>query len=359
MKKFILLIVLAIIASSNLNAQFLIKKSDQVTNENIRKVLATRVAVSDYQLIEIDLNQTQATNVTISFFNHQVQLKKERIEKRGTNNFSWFGSDEEKINQAILTVDGSDIQGIVTINNEIFRIETIDNQFVITKIDQSKYPPEACIKNQNLPIEQRDSIPNYRKNTDDNNPIKDKKLYKTYPEQEFWNYQCKLRILVLYTTAAKNAKSGIVNHIQLAIDEMNQSFVNSGVNFQVELVHIEETSYQESSSPTLDLNRFTLNNDGQMDNIHNLKEKFSADVCVLIGAIDSVCGKAAAIKSCEERSFCVVHWNCATGNFTFAHEIGHLIGARHDPNADPNNNPYQYGHGFIAPNNGWRYGIRF
>lgn len=353
MKKFVL-ILFAIFSTTIIYSQDFIKKSTIPIDDNIRKIMATRIAVVDYQIIDLDLSQIQSKDFfVLDFFNHHITLKKERVEIRGTNKYTLFLTDNSKLNQSIITVHNTDIQGLITADNEIYRIETLFDKVLVTKIDQSKYPPEDCKSFENLP-QLRDSITYYRKKEDNNYKLNERKLFKTYPEQEFWNYQCKLRILVLYTTAAKNAKSNIENHIQLAIDEMNQSFVNSSVNFQVELVHIEESNYQESNSPTLDLKRFTLNNDGHMDNIHVLRERYSADVCVLIGDIDSVCGKAAAIKSCEEKSFCIINWNCATGNFTFAHEIGHLIGTRHDPNADPNTNPYAYGHGFIGPNNGWR-----
>jgi len=43
-------------------------------------------------------------------------------------------------------------------------------------------------------------------------------------------------VLVLYTPGAKAQKSAMENHINLAIDELNQSYNNSSVGFQAELV---------------------------------------------------------------------------------------------------------------------------
>ena len=45
-------------------------------------------------------------------------------------------------------------------------------------------------------------------------------------------------------------------------------------------------------------------------------------------------------------AFAAVYWGCATGYYSFAHEIGHLQSARHDPSTDPSTSPYSYGHGY-------------
>ena len=37
------------------------------------------------------------------------------------------------------------------------------------------------------------------------------------------------------------------------------------------------------------------------------------------------------------------------GYYSFAHELGHLMGARHDENHDSSTTPYAYGHGYEHP----------
>src|SRR5206468_12067967 len=41
------------------------------------------------------------------------------------------------------------------------------------------------------------------------------------------------------------------------------------------------------------------------------------------------------------------HHSCATITMSIAHEVGHILGARHDRSVDPNNAPFAYGHGYI------------
>jgi peptidyl-Asp metalloendopeptidase len=43
----------------------------------------------------------------------------------------------------------------------------------------------------------------------------------------------------------------------------------------------------------------------------------------------------------------VVHHTCAALTYSITHEIGHLIGARHDKALDPNMTPFPYGHGYV------------
>jgi peptidyl-Asp metalloendopeptidase len=91
-----------------------------------------------------------------------------------------------------------------------------------------------------------------------------------------------------------------------------------------------------------------------MDDIHTKRTTYKADLAVLIINNGSYCGLASAILADANSAFAAVYWDCATGYFSFAHEIGHLQGARHDPGADASDNPYIYGHGYVNKAAGWR-----
>jgi hypothetical protein len=89
-----------------------------------------------------------------------------------------------------------------------------------------------------------------------------------------------------------------------------------------------------------------------MDNVHNLRDQHAGDVVVLITATGDACGRVVDIGEGATEAFAVVRWDCAIGNYSFAHEIGHLLGGRHDN--DPNDNPFPYGHGFNYGPGNWR-----
>jgi hypothetical protein len=91
-----------------------------------------------------------------------------------------------------------------------------------------------------------------------------------------------------------------------------------------------------------------------MDGIHSQRNSSAADVGVQLVTNTAYCGLASAIKATATTAFAEVYWDCATGYYSFAHEIGHLQAARHDPANDPTNSPYKYGHGYQYASGGWR-----
>ena len=165
-------------------------------------------------------------------------------------------------------------------------------------------------------------------------------------------------LLVAYTSSGQAASGDIAGLINLAVEETNGSFTNSNVWARVRLVGTMAVSYNETTRDydTI-ISHFAGNGDGQMDNVHAQRDAVHADVAVLIINQDDWCGQAREIGANASQAFVIVHWSCATGYYSFAHEIAHLLGARHDEPTDTTDTPYVWGHGFrhqAAAPNGWR-----
>jgi hypothetical protein len=113
-------------------------------------------------------------------------------------------------------------------------------------------------------------------------------------------------------------------------------------------VHAYETNYVEDDGEHFQhVWRFADKGDGYMDEIHGLRDKYRADVAVLVVDDASGCGLATRVYADAEEAFVVVHHECAATSYSVAHEIGHIIGARHDLSMDKNMLPFAYGHGYV------------
>ncbi|MGB2741858.1 MAG: pre-peptidase C-terminal domain-containing protein [Cognaticolwellia sp.] len=161
-------------------------------------------------------------------------------------------------------------------------------------------------------------------------------------------------VLVVYTASAASQAGNIASLIDLAEIETNNGYSSSGVNLSVNVVHTAQVSYSENSSSERDLSRLAATNDGYMDNVHALRDTYGADMVVLVSDVNGYCGQADAIYANSSSAFAIVDYDCATGYYSFGHELGHLQGARHNPENDPSSSPFSYGHGYQDPQQNWR-----
>jgi hypothetical protein len=139
-------------------------------------------------------------------------------------------------------------------------------------------------------------------------------------------------VIVAYTKQAADHYPDIkVELIYLAIEETNVSFRSSNLgHIRLRLVHAYQTDYAEEGTHFDHVWRFADKGDGYMDEIHGLRDAYRADVAVLIVDDSEGCGLATRVGADADEAFAVVHHQCAAANYTLAHEIGHLIGARHE-----------------------------
>jgi hypothetical protein len=159
-------------------------------------------------------------------------------------------------------------------------------------------------------------------------------------------------LLVAYSPEAKLAnggQNGIEALITLAVAETNQAYLNSQAPVQLRLVGTLETSDSESGNMSTDLGRLASTTDGYLDDVLTERAALGADVVSLIVNSGNYCGVGYQLgmlhPAYADYAFNVVKDNCATGYYSFGHEIGHNLGLSHDhDNASSGLYAYSYGH---------------
>jgi hypothetical protein len=86
---------------------------------------------------------------------------------------------------------------------------------------------------------------------------------------------------------------------------------------------------------------------GPFAQVHRLRDDKRADVVVLIVDDPSGRGLSTRVAAEADEAYAVVHRTCAAVTYSIAHEIGHIIGARHDIGLEPSASPFPYGHGYV------------
>lgn len=169
-------------------------------------------------------------------------------------------------------------------------------------------------------------------------------------------------VLILWTPRAQ-LSTGSEAAMQAAlanfINNTNTSYINSGIDQRVRLVHSQRTEYVEATGSSgtpmgTDLSRLRNNGDGIMDEAHTLRNQYGADLVHLVsGVANGACGIAYLLfpGGNSSNGFGVTAYSC--GWSTFAHELGHNMGCAHD--RDNGSSGYRcWSFGYRTPNAQWR-----
>lgn len=159
------------------------------------------------------------------------------------------------------------------------------------------------------------------------------------------------------TQQALDTKSLDVRHLLTFSEALaNQSLQVSKINGALRISDVVDVDYRESGSFPKDIGAL-LAKDATLSGLLTARSRRRADIAILVvdDADERKCGQAAGIRVDSAQAFAVVNWKCLTDRFSFAHEIGHLMGAWHDPatlesqlGAGNHARP-PYAHGYVAP----------
>ena len=268
-----------------------------------------------------------------------VRARLTRSERQGRA-LVWAGKIEDQpLGDVVLAVVDGVLSGSAVWPGGAYRIRFDGSVHIVEELDHDQFPEDGCFREVPWAVTAGDGAP--VANADDGSLID---------------------LLVVYTPAARAAAGGtaaaMLSEINLAVAETNVAYANSNVVQRLRLAGVAEVAYTESGTTSTamstDLNRVTGTSDGYMDSVHALRDAYHADLVQLLvtgyNNPSGACGIAWLMSGNNPAfapyAFSVVDLDCATGYYSFGHELGHNMGLNH-ARVDPvGTGAYSYSYGY-------------
>lgn len=171
-------------------------------------------------------------------------------------------------------------------------------------------------------------------------------------------------VMVVYTPTARTHAGGqtaIEQLIATAVSETNTSYANSQIAQRIRLVHTSLVQYTEVSDFGTSLAALRAGSGAGLQGVAALRDQYAADLVMMLihPTSPSACG-IAYVQNTVSAAFApsgysVTDTSCMSPGFTFAHELGHNMGAHHDWYVSSSQFPYPYAHGYVNPAVGHRW----
>lgn len=302
--------------------------------------LYDRQTTEELYIVDVDPESFKTDNIFLKFGDRSFALSSfEAPPATSETTFTWSGalaatddpSPSTFATEGLFVVDGDEILGTLRTNQGIFRLEPlVEGKHAIIKVREEAFMPDHPESGAALDIE-----------TD---PTGDEDDVEPRPGEP-------IDILVLFTPEAALIARNTDLFAQLAVKTTNESLRRSGISGATfRLAGAATLELEEGLGFGIELRRLVNASYPAALEAHQLRNEQKADLVIMITSQQmGGCGKAAAIHARPSTAFSILAIDCAIDNLTFPHEIGHLLGACHDPDQGHGCEPFRFGHGFQRP----------
>lgn len=244
----------------------------------------------------------------------------------------WYGEVQETGERAMLMLwSNALLTGYFAYKGTIFTVESLGGGIsAFSEMDRRQIPadhPEPGGRIDSVPVAPAEP-------TRPRAPITEPKI-EPFPEAERLALEAKDITIDLMLLYSRNVAELYVRKpedlLALAIEQTNQAFKNSGLgNIKLRLVHTQVVDYDTSEDDQFTHLYAMVDGLGSFKDVKKLRDEKRADIVGLVIDNPSGCGLSTRIGPTSDEAFFVVHHACATITMSIAHEIGHMLGVRHD-----------------------------
>jgi hypothetical protein len=262
---------------------------------------------------------------------------------------SWHGEVQETGERAVLMLwSNALLTGYFGYKGTVYAVESLGGGVqAFSEMDRGKQPPDHA------PAASRDNVPGPNPSESvERRPAPPEPHVVPFRDADRLAMEAKditIDLMILYTNnVAKRYLRDPTDLLALAVEETNQTFANSGIgNIKLRLVHIEMVEHDGTTDDQFTHLYAMVDGLGAFRDVKKLRNAKRADIVGLIIDNPNGCGLSTRVGPDSDDAYFVVHHACATITMSITHEIGHILGARHDRFVDESNLPFAYGHGYV------------
>jgi peptidyl-Asp metalloendopeptidase len=277
-----------------------------------------------------------------------ITLVRTRSPDSTAGGVTWVGVTEDTGERAVLMLwkDGH-LSGYFGYKGRIYTVNHAGGEVhTMAEIDPKKLPPDhapdPAQRNPSVAPPPPTTLP----------PPPPEPEVAPFPEADRQALEAKkivIDVMLLYTPrVVADYIRNPVDLSALAIEQANQTFRNSGLgNITLRLLDSRLIDYDEAGADQFDHLYRMVDGVGVFKDLKKLRDEKRADIVGLVLDSPTGCGQSTRVGADAEEAYFVVHHACAAITYSIAHEIGHILGARHDRVMDRNDNPFPFAHGHI------------